>query len=88
MCQTFGKKKTATAVATVKTGKGLIKVNGSPLHLIEPAALRVKVLEPLLILDHKIFGKLDIRVKVKGGGYVAQIYAIRQAISRGIVAYY
>ena len=30
----------------------------------------------------------DIRVRVRGSGYVAQIYAIRQAIAKGVVAYY
>jgi small subunit ribosomal protein S16e len=32
--------------------------------------------------------KVDIRVRVKGGGTTGQIYAIRQAIAKGIVAYY
>ena len=36
-------KKTATAVAHCKQGNGLIKVNGFPLHLVEPAPLRFKV---------------------------------------------
>lgn len=31
---------------------------------------------------------MDIRVRVNGGGHVAQIYAIRQAISKALVAYY
>lgn len=35
-----------------------------------------------------ILPKVDIRVRVKGGGTTAQIYAIRQAIAKGIVAYY
>lgn len=34
------------------------------------------------------FSDVDIKVRVKGGGRVAQIYAIRQAISRALVAYY
>lgn len=34
------------------------------------------------------FAQVDIRVRVRGGGHVAQIYAIRQAISRALVAYY
>lgn len=34
--QTFGKKKTATAVAFCAEGKGSIKVNGCPLDLVEP----------------------------------------------------
>lgn len=29
-----------------------------------------------------------MRVRVNGGGHVAQIYAIRQAISKALVAYY
>ena len=39
-----------------------------------------------LIFD--IFPQVDIRVRVKGGGTTSQIYAIRQAIAKGIVAYY
>lgn len=30
---------------------------------------------------------LDIRISVRGGGHVSQIYAIRQALSKGIVAF-
>lgn len=50
MVQCFGKKKTATAVAHCKQGKGLIKVNGRPLNLVQPEILRFKVYEPVLIL--------------------------------------
>merc|ERR1712000_777340 len=38
--QCFGKKKTATAVAQCKAGKGLVKVNGRPLQLVQPEILR------------------------------------------------
>jgi small subunit ribosomal protein S16e len=86
--QCFGRKKNSVAVAAVKTGKGVLRVNGSPIELLEPAALRVKVLEPVLLLGLKRFQNLDIRVRVRGGGYVSQIYAIRQAVSKGVVAYY
>ena len=34
------------------------------------------------------FQQVDVRVRVKGGGTTSQIYAIRQAIAKGIVAYY
>ena len=88
LVQTFGRKKNAIAVATVRPGKGVIKVNGSPLDLLEPAVLRTKVYEPILLLGTKRFISLDIRIKVRGGGYTSQIYAIRQAICRGIVAYH
>ena len=32
--------------------------------------------------------QVDIRLRVKGGGHVSQVYAIRQAIAKAIVAYY
>ena len=35
-----------------------------------------------------ISGEVDIRLRVKGGGFTSQIYALRQAIAKGIVAYY
>lgn len=76
--QTFGKKKTATAVAFCKEGKGHIKVNGCPLALVEPEILRQKVFEPVRLLGEDRFKIVDIRIRVKGGGYVSQIYAIRQ----------
>lgn len=86
--QTFGKKKTAIAVATCKRGRGVIRVNGYPIDVIEPAPLRIKVLEPVLLLGSKAFSEVDIRVKVKSGGYTSQIYAIRQAIGKAIVAFH
>lgn len=86
--QVFGRKKTATAVAHCKRGNGLIKVNGRPLDQVEPQILRYKLQEPILLLGKEKFAGVDIRVRVRGGGHVAQVYAIRQAISKSLVAYY
>merc|ERR1712080_631060 len=86
--QVFGRKKTATAVAYCKRGKGLIKVNGRPLELVEPTALQFKLMEPVLLLGKDRFADVDIRIRVKGGGHTSQIYAIRQALSKSLVAYY
>jgi len=86
--QTFGRKKNATAVAYCKRGKGLLKVNGRPLEEVEPKALQYKLQEPLLLLGKDRFADVDIRIRVKGGGHTSQIYAIRQALSKSLVAYY
>ena len=86
--QVSGRKKTATAVAFCCEGQGLIKLNGTPINQIESETLRAKVLEPLLLIGEEAWGNLNIRVRVNGGGHVAQVYAIRQAISKAIVAYY
>jgi small subunit ribosomal protein S16e len=94
-------------VAHCKKGKGLIKVNGKPLSLMQPEILRFKVrtieqtpiakhrplttpqvYEPVLIVGLDKFSIVDIRVRVTGGGHTSQIYAIRQAIAKSIVAYY
>lgn len=71
-----------------QAGKGLVKVNGKPLNLVQPEILRFKVYEPLLVAGLDKFKDVDIRVRVSGGGHTSQIYAIRQAISKSIVAYY
>jgi hypothetical protein len=47
---------------------------GSPLELIQPETLRFKVFEPLLLIGKARIGMLDIRIRVKGGGHVSQMY--------------
>ena len=84
----FGKKKTATAVAHAKEGKGQIRLNGQPISLVQPETLRLKVFEPVLVVGADKFAPVDIRLRVSGGGRVSQIYAIRQAIAKVLVAYY
>mmetsp|Transcript_19391 Transcript_19391/g.45168 ORF Transcript_19391/g.45168 Transcript_19391/m.45168 type:complete len:147 (+) Transcript_19391:83-523(+) len=86
--QCFGRKKQAVSVALVQTGSGLVRVNGCPIHTVKPDMLRLKVYEPLLLLGKDRTSKMDIRLRVKGGGYTSQVYAMRQAIAKGIVAYY
>jgi ribosomal protein S9 len=49
-------------------------ITGIPLELIKPEALGHKVFEPLLLLGKQRWGFLDIRLRVKGGGHVSQIY--------------
>ena len=54
---------------------------------------RLKLYEPILVLQKSTpgqaspFSNVDIRVRVTGGGHTSQIYAIRQAIAKAIVAY-
>ncbi|KAG5457136.1 MAG: hypothetical protein BJ554DRAFT_2929, partial [Olpidium bornovanus] len=66
--------KTATAVAFCKRGKGLIRLNGSPIELVEPDILKFKIYEPILLIGQDKFANVDIRIRVKGGGHTSQIY--------------
>ncbi|XP_071726198.1 small ribosomal subunit protein uS9-like [Rutidosis leptorrhynchoides] len=86
--QCFGRKKTAVAVTHCKAGRGLIKINGVPIEHVQPEILRYKAFEPILLLGRHKFAGVDMRIRVKGGGHTSQIYAIRQSISKALVAYY
>lgn len=84
----FGKKKTAVAVARVFPGTGIIRVGGKPISICNQTVLRSKMLDPLRVIGKEYYNTVDVKVTARGGGQVSQIYAIRQAIARGVVAYY
>jgi len=65
-----------------------INHTGAPIELIQPETLKFKAMEPILLLGRERFANLDLRIRVKGGGHVSQMYAVRQAIAKAIVAYY
>ena len=84
---TSGKRKTAIARATVKEGKGRVRVNMVPLEIHEPVLARLKMMEPLELAGSRV-SKLDIDVIVEGGGVMGQASATRTAIARGLVDYF
>jgi hypothetical protein len=47
---------------------------GSPLELVQPDIMRFKAFEPVLLLGRNRLKNLDIRIRVRGGGNVSQIY--------------
>jgi small subunit ribosomal protein S16e len=85
--QCFGRKRNAVAVALARQGKGHIRLNGQPLTLVEPSIMRIKAMEPLLLLKREHYAHIDVRMRVKGGGQSAQVYAVRQALAKAIVAF-
>ena len=84
--ESSGKRKTAIARASVKKGKGRVRINGSPIEIMQPEMARMKAMEPLAIADAmNRLAKADINVSVEGGGTMGQVDAIRTAIARGLV---
>jgi small subunit ribosomal protein S9 len=81
---TSGKKKTAIARATLKEGKGRVRINKVPLEIYEPMLARMKIQEPVEVAGNLI-NNIDIDVTVKGGGTVGQADAVRTAVAKGIV---
>jgi small subunit ribosomal protein S9 len=83
---TSGKRKRAIARATLKEGTGIIRVNKILLDFYEPRMYRLKLREPL-ILAGDVVNKINITVKVMGGGIASQAEAARLAIARALVEY-
>jgi small subunit ribosomal protein S9 len=81
-----GTRKTSVARATIKPGKGIVKINKCLIENYTPNMAKIKIQEPI-ILAEKLTEKIDINVSVKGGGYMSQANAIRNAIARALVEY-
>ncbi len=84
---TTGKRKTATARAVTKKGKGKVLINGVPVELYPIELLRNKLMEPLKILGERS-NEVDIDIKVNGGGNTGQTDAARTAMAKGIIKYF
>ncbi|RZB29252.1 MAG: small subunit ribosomal protein S9 [Candidatus Argoarchaeum ethanivorans] len=82
---TSGKKKTAIARATLKEGKGCIRINKVPIEIIEPELVRLKMIEPVRLCNDDVINSIDVNVVVKGGGIMGQAGAVRTAIAKGLV---
>jgi len=81
-----GARKRAIARATLKEGKGIIRINSHLLDNLKPDLARDRIMEPLII-SGDLANKVNIQVNVKGGGWRAQSDAVRLAISRALVKY-
>ena len=84
---TSGKRKTAIARATFKSGKGRIRLNQKPVEFYQPELARLKIEEPLVLVG-KQKNRVDINIDVKGGGVMGQAEAARTAIARGLVEWF
>ena len=83
---TSGKRKTAIARASVKKGKGRVRINKVPLEIFDPELARLKIMEPITMAGKKA-EKIDIDLPVHGGGVMGQADAIRTAVAKGIVLF-
>jgi small subunit ribosomal protein S9 len=81
-----GKRKSAVARASVRKGKGLVRINSVPVEVFEPSLARTKIMEPLTLAGD-LSAKVDIDVNVQGGGIMGQATASRTAIAKGLVQF-
>ncbi|MDH5448056.1 MAG: 30S ribosomal protein S9 [Candidatus Bathyarchaeota archaeon] len=80
-----GKRKTAIARATIRAGRGRIRINNVPLEIFEPQIARLKITETLLQVGDELRNQMDINIKVSGGGFIGQAEAVRMAMARGLL---
>ncbi|EJP71678.1 30S ribosomal protein S9 [Gammaproteobacteria bacterium] len=81
-----GRRKTSSARVYLKSGKGNITVNNRKLdEYFGRKVAQMLVMQPLELVD--LSGKVDLDVKVKGGGSFGQAGAIRHGISRALTSY-
>ncbi len=85
---TSGKRKSAIARAHIKKGAGRVRINTVPLEIYGNELSRLKIQEPLILAGDKRISKVDINVKVQGGGFMGQASAVRTAIARALVEYF
>ncbi len=78
-----GRRKTAVARVRIAEGRGRVEINGRPLeNYFTEEKDRGAVLGPMLVTD--LANRLDVFVKVGGGGTTGQAGAISQGLARAI----
>jgi len=82
----FASRKTASAHAYITKGEGKIRINNVPAEIIQQETAREIILVPLE-LSGDLRSKVDISVRVRGGGFIGQSYAAATAITRALIGW-
>ena len=81
-----GRRKTSSARVYLKKGKGNISINDRKLdEYFGRKVAQMLVKQPLELVE--LSEKVDIQIKVKGGGSFGQAGAIRHGISRALILF-
>jgi small subunit ribosomal protein S9 len=78
-----GQRKTSRATATISKGNGKVRINNIPAEVVEPEVAREVVLVPIHLIG-EIRNRVDLSVKVHGGGFMGRAFASAVAISRAL----
>ncbi len=81
-----GKRKTAVARVFLKSGPGVIRINGRSFEDYFPnESLRMVAAQPFAVIAKQ--GQFDADVNVHGGGVASQAQAVRHGISRALIVF-
>jgi small subunit ribosomal protein S9 len=82
----YASRKTAQAHAFITKGVGRVRINNVPVEMVQQEVAREIMLGPLEVAGD-LRNKIDLSVKVKGGGFMGQSYASAVAISRAMTGW-
>ena len=82
----YASRKTARAHAFITKGVGRVRINNIPVEMVQQEVAREIMLGPLEIAGD-LRNKIDLSVKVRGGGFVGQSYASAIAMSRAMTGW-
>lgn len=86
MIHASGKRKSAIARATLKPGKGKVRINNNLLESMTPKMVMLRIMEPIEIAGD-IANEVDIDVIVRGGGQMSQAEAARLVVAKTLLQY-
>ncbi len=82
----FATRKTSSAHVYITKGDGKIRINNVPVEMIPQEHARETILAPLEVAGD-LREKIDISVRVRGGGFMGQAGAAATAISRALTGW-
>ena len=83
----FASRKTSSAHVYITKGKGKVRINNVPVEMINPEHAMEVILTPLEIIGDELRDKIDISVRVRGGGFMGPAYASATGISRALIGW-
>ncbi len=83
----FATRKTASAHVHITKGVGKVRINNVPLEMIGQETAREVMLTPLEICVEENRNKINVSVRVSGGGFMGQAYAVATAMSRALIGW-
>ena len=83
----FASRKTSSAHVYITKGRGKIRINNVPVEMINPETAREVILAPLEVVGEEFRDKIDISVRVRGGGFMGQAYSSATGISRALIGW-
>ena len=82
----FATRKTASAHVFIMKGNGKVRINNVPVEMLPQETAREVILAPLEISgDYR--DKIDLSIRVRGGGIMGQANAISVGIARALIGW-